>query len=349
MINLLIQRLNKESFEPYLVCLDRGGVFYEEAANVCAGSFVLNRQPGLFDRRLFAKLYSILKKYEIDIIHSNNGCSSYAALAGKLAGVKVITHTDHGRLLPDKKAAILEDRISSYMMDRYIGVSEELTNYLASKVKIPRNKLMTIINGVDTDTFSQATAERRFAARQALGFSEADKIIGTVCRLDPIKNLELMISCMPAIVKAIPDAKLAIVGDGAARDVLAALTGNLQLGAVVNFLGQKEGIENILPAFDVYACSSLSEGTSMTILEAMSCGLPIIASDVGGNARLVNSTNGILFPLKEKNDFVRGIVHFLSDKQDSAAKGMQSRLKVEKDFSIARMVRTYEELYDAVR
>jgi sugar transferase (PEP-CTERM/EpsH1 system associated) len=345
MINLLVKRLDKNAFEPYIVCLDRGGIFYEQTASVCTGAFILDRQPGPFDRRLFSKLYSIIRDSKIDIIQSNNGCSSYAVLAGKLAGVKRIIHTDHGRLVPDRRSARLEDRFSSYMMDRYIGVSEELTEYLASTVEIPRKKLMTIINGVDTDIFRPAETEQRITAKQALGFSEADNIIGTVCRLDPIKNLEFMISCMPAIVRQIPDAKLAIVGDGPAKYALMQLAHEMQIDTAVYFLGQREGIENIVPAFDVYACTSLSEGTSMTILEAMSCGLPIVASAVGGNVRLVDSTNGILFPPGQENAFVDGIVHLLSDKHDRVDKGMQSRLRVDKYFSIAQMVRQYEALY----
>jgi len=119
----------------------------------------------------------------------------------------------------------------------------------------------------------------------------------------------------------------------------------LQLDHCVSFLGQKTNIENILPAFDVYACSSLSEGTSMTILEAMSCGLPIIASAVGGNLGLVSVLNGNLFQLDDKVDFIDKIGDLLPNPLDISAKGRKSRERVECEFSLATMVKQYEEIY----
>ena len=332
MVNLLIRRLDKEEFEPYLVCLDRGGVFHEQTANLCAGSYILERRPGPFDSQLFWRLVSLLRKNKIDIIHSHNGCSSYAVLAGKLAGVKSIIHTDHGRLVPDKKSAQIEDRLSSCFMDKFIGVSEDLSEYLGSTIGINRKR----------------TASERSELRSILGLGDQDKVIGTVCRLDPVKNLEFMISCIPSIVNRIPDAKLIIVGDGPAGCALKLLVDKLQLKGVVSFLGQKENVENILPAFDVYACSSLSEGTSMTILEAMACGLPIVASAVGGNVRLVDHRNGVLFPLGDHTSFIQGVVSILQQSERSLRLGAAGRAIVEADLNLSSCIRRYDALYHTV-
>src|SRR5207249_11660299 len=138
----------------------------------------------------------------------------YSAFAGRLAGVKGIIHTDHGRLVPDRVSAIWEDRVSSFFMDRVIGVSETLTEYLARCVKIPRKRLATVLNGVDAATFQPRMYVDRMAVREELGLTESDRILGTVCRLDPIKNLEFLIKYMPPICEAVPDCKLLIVGDG---------------------------------------------------------------------------------------------------------------------------------------
>jgi sugar transferase (PEP-CTERM/EpsH1 system associated) len=344
-VNLLIQRIDKRIYEPYLCCLNRGGLFYEQASSCSAGSFTLNRQPGPFDSKLFRELYSILREKKIDIIHSHNGCSSYAALAGRLARVKGIIHTDHGRLVPDRKAAIIEDRVSALMIDRFVGVSQELTEYLATTVKVSRKKLMTIINGVDINKFKPLIHVERNVLRRKLGFTESDKIIGTVCRLDPIKNLNFLISCIPAITESVSETRLVIVGDGSIRESLITYVKTLGLGSRIVFLGQKEEIEKILPIFDIYACTSLSEGTSMTILEAMSCGLPIVASAVGGNVRLVDGSNGIVFPLNDAASFTEAVASLLSEPAVRSKKGRRSREKVEGDFSVERMVRQYEELY----
>jgi len=345
MVNQLIRMLDRQVFEPYICCLDRGGIFYDQTVSNCAGSFILRRKPGPFDMKLFARLYSIVKKNKINTIHSHNGCSSYAALTGRLAGAKRIIHTDHGRLVPDRKSAVIEDRLSSYLMDRYVGVSEELTQYLAATVRIPPNKLLTILNGVDTDTFKPLNIEDRYALRRELGIGAGDRIIGTVCRLDPIKNLEFMITCMPAVVKLVPDAKLVIVGDGSARKALEQLALALRLEKTVLFLGQRDRIERILPAFDIYCCTSLSEGTSMTILEAMACGLPIVASAVGGNLSLVDDTNGALFRLNDKDAFITIMSTIFSDAESRYERGRISRRKVITSFSLDRMVIQYQRLY----
>jgi sugar transferase (PEP-CTERM/EpsH1 system associated) len=344
-VNLLIRMLDKNVFEPYIVCLDRGGIFYEQASSACADSLILERKPGYFDKSLFVRLLKILKEKRIDIIHSHNGCLSYSALAGRLSGVKVLIHTDHGRLVPDKKTTMLEDSLFSCMMDRFIGVSTELSEYLRSTVKIGHKKVMTIINGVDVGTFRPRSQEERGGLRKLLGLAESDRILGTVCRLDPIKNISFMISCMPDIIRRVPATKLVIVGDGQIKNNLIQQADNLGISSSVLFLGLRQDIENIVPAFDAYVCTSLSEGTSMTILEAMSCGLPVVASNVGGNVRLVNGSNGILFPLSNTESFIDGIVKILHNEMVRSEMGKRSRERVEKDFSIERMVKKYEQLY----
>ena len=344
-VSLLIDKLDKTRFEPYIACLDRGGVFFEQASRASGGSYVLGRKPGLFDRHLFLQLLKIVKQNKIDIIHSHNGCSSYAVLTGRLAGVKGIIHTDHGRLVPDRKSAILEDRVSAMLMNRFIGVSAELSEYLVSTVRIDGKKVRTIINGVNDETFCPLDPEDRFAQRARLGIAPDDKVIGTVCRLDPIKNLEFMIACMPAIVRNVPGAKLLIAGDGPERASLIAKADSLGVSSSVRFLGLRRDTEKIMPALDIYACTSLSEGTSMTILEAMACGLPVVASAVGGNVRLIDQTSGVLFPLDDSEKFVDAVSSLLLDESASARLGRQGRRRVEADFSLERMVRTHEELY----
>ena len=344
-VNLLIRMMDQDVFEPYLVCLDRGGIFYEQAASACAGSFILERRPGPFDKNLFVRLLTMLREKRIDIIHSHNGCSSYAALAGRLAGVKGIIHTDHGRLVPDKKTAILEDRLSSYLMNRFIGVSTELTEYLRSTVKISNKKLLTIINGVNNQAFRPRSIAERNTLKSRLGFNENDRIVGTVCRLDPIKNLAFMISCMPAIIRRVPTAKLVIVGEGPIKISLIQQADALGISSSVQFLGLRRDTENLMPVFDVYACTSLSEGTSMTILEAMSCGLPIVASAVGGNVRLVDDANGFLFPQSDTERFIDAIVKLFRDETVRLVMGKRSRERVERDFSLEQMVKEYERLY----
>lgn len=347
-VNLLIRRIDKELFIPYLCCLDRGGIFCEELKENEVGTYILNRKPGPFDTGLFKNLCKILVDNEIDIIHSQNGCSLYSALAGWKAGVKGIVHTDHGRLVPDKRSAVLEDRFSSWMMDCVVGVSENLTEYLETGVKINKKKLLTIINGVDTDRFVPLDTEQRNKLRDAIGLNRGDKVLGTICRLDPIKNLEFLIRSLPSLSEAIPGCKLLIVGDGPSEESLRSYAKSNGVASKVMFMGRSAEVEKMLPVFDLYVCSSLSEGTSMTILEAMACGLPIVASAVGGNGKLIDHSNGLLFPLNDEKAFHQGTLSLLKDPERLKRMGECSRARVEADFNLDRFVGRYEELYQSV-
>jgi sugar transferase (PEP-CTERM/EpsH1 system associated) len=344
-VNLLIRKINKEQFIPYLCCLDRGGLFYEQLINEQVTTFILHRKTGPFDTKLFLNLFRILRTHKIDIIHSQNGCSSYAALTGRLVGVKGIVHTDHGRLVPDKKSAILEDRISSLFFNHFVAVSDHLRDYLATVVKVSSAKLITIINGVDIDTFKPLPPPARVKLRSELGIGENEIIIGTVCRLDPIKNLEFLIRNMKSICKVIPECKLLIVGDGPSREQLMSYAQASGIKSKVMFLGTKQNIEQMLGAFDLYVCTSLSEGTSMTILEAMACGLPIVASAVGGNPGLVDDSNGSLFPPYDPNLFIKNAIRIINNPPLLKKMGENSRAKVASSFSLNRVVKQYEDLY----
>ncbi|MDC4205467.1 MAG: glycosyltransferase [Candidatus Manganitrophus sp.] len=347
-VSQLIRRINGEQFEPILICLDHGGIFGGELEKEGIPTYVLNRRPGPIDWKVLRGLYKILALHKVDLIHSQNGCSFYSAVSGQAARVAGIIHTDHGRLLPDKRTARLEDRFSSWLMDRVVGVSSELTEYLASVVNVSRRKLATIINGVDCSRFMPMDENQRRRLRSEWGVTDEDRVIGTVCRLDPIKNLGFFIRSMPEICRRAPMCKLIVVGDGPCRQELEEIARNTSCKDRIVFIGSKTDIEKVMPAFDLYACTSLSEGTSMTILEAMACGLPIVASAVGGNGRLVGSENGALFPLNDSNAFIQLVTDLLSDPDRMIELGRQSRTRAEMQFGLDKTVMEYEQLYRVV-
>lgn len=343
-IHLLIAGLDRERFRPYLCCLDRGGMFFEALTKEGVEGCILKRRPGKFDARLLMNLYRLIREKQIDVIHSHNACSLYAGLAGFLARVPVI-HTDHGRLVPDRASAMWEDWLASKFLNAFIGVSKELTEYLGSRVKIASGKLSTIINGVDAERFVPKTKEQKRALRSQWGLSQDDVIIGTVCRFDPIKNLQFLVDCMPEIVDLVPRVKLIMVGEGPSRAGLERRIIDIGLTDRIQLWPRRQDIEHVMPMFDLYACSSLSEGTSMTILEAMACGLPIIASAVGGNCSLIDKSNGILFHLNKKAMFIASVTSLLTDSHRLATLGALSRERAERRFPLRQTIDSYESLY----
>lgn len=345
-VRLLIERLDRTRFEPYLCCFDRGGMFYDYLTSRGIEGYILHRKPGPLDVKLLLNLYRLIRRKKIDVIHSHNTCGFYAGVAGRLAGVQALIHTDHGRLVPDRQAAIWEDWLVSYLHDAYVGVSNELTEYLAARIGITRPRLKTIINGVDSARFVPKAKSEKNILRTKSGLAPDDLVIGTVCRFDPIKNLSFLVSCMTSIVRQLPKAKLILVGEGTNQLDLEHRIKKLGLSDRVCIWPRRQDVENVLPMFDLYACSSISEGTSMTILEAMACGLPIIASAVGGNRSLVGGSHGVLFQLDNEQGFIDSVLSLLGDTERLQQMGQKSRQRVEIVYPLANMVESYQSLYE---
>ena len=156
-VNLLFQSLDRQRFEPFLCCLDRGGAFCADLDPERVRVMSPPRRPVAFDAGLFRRLCRLIREERIDLVHSHNGCTLYAALAAAATG-RPIVHTDHGRLIPDTLAARLEDRVCSLGIGRFVAVSEELRDYMETTVGVSRRRLCTIINGVDANAFCRCPA-----------------------------------------------------------------------------------------------------------------------------------------------------------------------------------------------
>jgi glycosyltransferase involved in cell wall biosynthesis len=345
-LHLLIRNIDKDKFVPYLVCLEKGGIFLDMLNDNINDTYILSKKPGPFDLKAFLSLLEIIKENKIDIIHSQNGTSFYAAMAKIFSNIKSVIHTDHGRLIPDSKSAILEDRYSSYFFKKFVCVSNELTNYLNTNVKVKKNKLMTILNGIDTDQFRPVHKDERLFLRNKYNYIKELLIFGTVCRLDPIKNLKFLIRNFAIIHKTLPESILVITGEGPIKEELIDYCQTIGLEREIIFLGQLDSLEKVYPIFNIYLNASLSEGTSMTILEAMSCGLPVIASNVGGTSKLVDNNTGILFQSNNNEEFIESVIYLAKRPQLAVKMGIRGREKVEQNFSINKCVQRYESLYN---
>lgn len=345
-VNQLASKTPKDTFEILICCLDRGGYFLDDLPDYSVTKVVFSRRRRPLDFSLLFKLIWLLRSERVQVIHSHSGCSFYAAIAGRLGKVKGIIHTDHGRLVPDRNGLILEDRIASMLINAYVSVSNELTAYLRNRVKIHKDRLSTVINGVDTQYFKSFSNIQVKEAKNALNIEEDSQIIGTVCRLDPVKNLVFMIRALEGLLKKRKKAKLLIVGEGPDREAIEDIIGTLELNEKVLLLGKRNDVERILPIFDIFLLTSLSEGTSVTILEAMACERPVIASIVGGNRRIVREGgSGYLFPLNKPDILMDRVTELLKNKKKAREMGKIGREIVENDFSFNQTLQQYMELY----
>jgi len=336
-------------YELQICCLDRGGGFLDELAAQQIRCTILNRRPGVFDAALLANLVRLLRSQHIDIVHSHSGCSLYAALGGRLARVKGIIHTDHGRLVPDRKGPMLEDRMSSHLLNAYVAVSCDLTNYLHEAVGIGRKKLVTIVNGIDTGLFRPRSDAEIGTMRETLGLPADAEVIGTVCRLDPVKNLIYMIHAVRDLLRSRRKIVYLIAGGGPEQGAIESAIARSGLQGKIRLLGERNDVDRIMPVLDVFVLPSLSEGTSMTLLEAMASGVPVVASDVGGNPAVVNQgRDGFLFPLDRPELMIGALTDLLSDRARARRIGLRGRERIEAEFGFDRMFERYHALYGSL-
>jgi len=152
---------------------------------------------------------------------------------------------------------------------------------------------------------------------------------------------------MPELMKRFPTMKAILVGDGILKTELMDMAKRLGISDKVLFPGIRNDVSDILSTMDLFVITSLTEGICNAILEAMACGLPIIATDVGGNPEIVhNEETGLLFPTKNVAGLVRAVERMLEDEERRKGYGEKAREMVEKRFSLQRMVNEYEGLYE---
>ena len=171
--------------------------------------------------------------------------------------------------------------------------------------------------------------------------------MGTVARLDPIKNHEMMIRSLKAVQALHPDTYLIIVGDGPERQRLQCLASDFQLGRHVIITGYREDTEAFYKIMDLFLLTSFSEGMAMTLLEAMACGLPCVATDVGGNAEVVcGGLTGLIIPSGDEAKLGQAICRLLGDKEMRQRMGSEGQKRFSEKFTASRMAQEYEALYD---
>ena len=348
----IAQRVNRDEVSPVVCCLDELGVFGEKLREAGVPVYVLNRSPGL-DWSLLPKLRDIIIKERIDVIHAHQYTPYFYGLMASLHSKATlapfrpeVVFTEHGRFYPDvrKFKRIVSNPILSLFTKEIVTISASTKQSLITYENFPARRIRVVYNGIDLGRFSQTTD--RLAKRRELGLAADDPVFGIVARLDPIKNHAMLLRACQQVVKVMPNARLLIIGDGPERARLEELTQTLGLAAHVTFLGARQDISELLQTFDVFALSSFSEGTSVTLLEAMGVGVPIVATNVGGNPEVVSDgETGWLVESGNANDMAAKLLQLLQDDALRARMGNAGKQRVHALFSIEKMVQAYVNLY----
>ena len=344
-INLL-KGMDQNVYNLYLCCLEEPGILIHEAEKIGVKVLTLNKKKAGIDYKSIFNLAKALKEYKIDIVHTHNpGSHFYGAIAGKIAKVPVIINTKHGRNPSYSRWNLIQKKLLSYITDKIVAVSEDARKMAIEIEKIPHRKVTTILNCIDIDKYNVKVDKE--LKRQELGISKDDFVIGIVARLSPEKDHNTLLDAFRHVLdKSGQNVKLVIVGDGILKEELKQKSRILSITDNTIFLGERHDVPELLATFDLFVLPSLTEGISLTLLEAMSAGLPIVATNVGGNPEIViDNKSGMIVPPQNINSMANAIIRIMSDKDTAKQMGLAGKIRAQERFSIEAMVSQYEQLY----
>jgi glycosyltransferase involved in cell wall biosynthesis len=328
--------------ESTVCCLDEKGKLAAEVEELGIPVVALGRQPG-FHPSLARRIAAIIKERHIDVVHCHQYSPYvYGLLASLITRVRLV-YTEHGRLTsePIRKRQLVNPLLA-LLPGRICAVSAALKGHMVRE-GFPAHCIRVVHNGIDPG--ARITAGQRRVVRASLGLPDDAYVAGTAGRLVTVKNVPVMLQAHALLRRSIPSAHLVVVGDGPERAALEQQALALGIAGAVTFTGYRSDVRNVMAALDVYLNSSLYEGVSLTILEAMAGGLPVIASPVGGNPEVViDRETGYLIPSRPQA-IADGLARLAHDERQRRVMGDAARWRVIRHFSIARMVDEYAAAY----
>lgn len=249
-------------------------------------------QPGFQWRRL-RELAAFIRHQGFDVVHSHNWATMfYGVLAGRLAGVPVVLHGEHGRNDADRagiswKRDLLAAGLAR-LATRVVAVNEAIAADIGPRWRLAADHIVCLPNGVDLTRFAPPAPARE---------EGAEFVVGTVARFDGIKNLPCLLRAFERLHAAEPGLKkrLVLVGHGPLWEDIRQQAERGPAAALVQFVGETDRPQDWYRRFDAFANTSFSEGMSNSILEAMACGVPIVASDIEGNRCWLHEGRNALF------------------------------------------------------
>jgi glycosyltransferase involved in cell wall biosynthesis len=266
-----------------------------------------------------------------------------------IGGCRRVVHSEHGKEIEDTTPQPLRRKIAKKMCfvfaKKVVTVSRSLKEEFESNKLCDISKIMTIINGVDCDKFNIKAQQDVLKFRRLYGIPENAFVIGSVGRLAKIKNFSFLLN----IIRECQDLFLVLVGDGPERTSLLQKVNEMSLANRCLFLGELKDISKVLSTFDVFANTSLYEGISNTILEAMASGIPVVANNVGGTPEIVsNGTTGFLIDANSKDKFINIFMKLKNNEALRQNVGVNSRKIVEGKYSLQSMVAKYQHIYNSL-
>lgn len=334
----LSRSIDQKSFRVLLGCIQAKGAFLDELESV--RTFPLGGSVyGPKAMRTLLWLRKHLREQQISIAHAFDFYANLILVAAaKLAGVPVVIGSQRqlGDLLT--RAQSLAQLMMFSWCDAVVCNSTAAANRLVDQ-GLARQKISVIWNGLPHEAFVESTP----ALPRPVGLLR----VGMIARMNtPAKNHSLFLRAAARLRQEFPQTEFVIAGDGPLRPQLEAEAAKLGLGEKVRFLGDCRDLPAILASLDVSVLPSVSESLSNAILESMAAGIPVVASEVGGNPELVSDHRGILVPVNDESTLAAALARMLREGDLRRRMGLNCRQFACENFTLDKMRLRHEQLYN---
>jgi sugar transferase (PEP-CTERM/EpsH1 system associated) len=350
----LINRMPANRFRHAVIALTDVRDFSRRVQRDDVTFHALHKPPGQ-GLKVAPRFVRLLRGLKPAVVHTRNLGALEMALPAMWAGVPVRVHGEHGWDTSDPDGTSLKCRLVRRLyrpfVHRYVALSRHLQRYLVDAVGVPADRVEQIYNGVDTQRFRPAPA----GARTPIAGSPFDDpslwVVGTVGRLQPIKDPLLLAQAFVRALQLSPEAaqrlRLVVAGDGPLHAPLQQLLQEHGCAALAWVAGERHDVPEVMRGLDAFVLPSRAEGISNTILEAMATALPIVATSVGGNGELLDDgVTGRLVPSGDVEAMARALLDDMHGAQRARGRGAAAREVAQRRFSLDGMVAAYGDLYE---
>jgi len=341
----LIQQGDRSGFN-YLVCsLTRGGGVGEMLVRIGVPVFLLNRHSR-WDRKAFRGLLDIIRREKIDIIHTHLFSSHLWGALGALFSSRNVClfRTEHNMSEWKNSGRRLIDRFLLSRAERVVAVSDPVARSLAEQCRCPERKLTVIENGLNLNRLKPASHPQKL--REELGVEEEDYLVGTASALTEKKGHRFLLAAAEKILKKRTNVYFLLMGEGELEAELRSAISEKNLDNRVFLLGSRSDATEIMSLLDVFVLSSIREGLSIALLEAMALGRVPVVTAVGGSVDLIeDGISGFLVEPARPAALAEGIERVLADSELKEKMGEAARKKVADGFDMAAVTRAYEDEY----
>ncbi len=345
LVNML-RKFRSTHIVPSIACLKEQGPLGDQMAE----EFPVTQHwlRSKYDLRVLLRLANHIRREKTDAIVTVGAGDKmfWGRLAGKCASVPVICSALHSTGWPDGVGRM--NRWLTPITDAFIAVAKPHGRFLIDFEKFPASKVVVIPNGVDTNRFKPDHAAR-LIVRQELGLAPDTPIVGIVAALRPEKNHRLFLEAARKVTVKFPSAHFVIVGDGPEREKIENEIASLHLTGSVSLLGTRSDTPRLLAAMNVFVLTSHNEASPVSILEALSCGVPVVSTRVGSVAESVHDQwNGFTVEPGDADAVCERIKFLLWNKSTADVMGSNGREHVQTNGSLETMVQMYEHLIHSI-